>query len=238
MHKHKQYPVRMPRPAGGIRAQEARGGAARSWWAMEWNRHLEAMGMKARLGRGRNYALSGQVTSLAIETLADSEYCGRPGRQAHEDARGTDCGRSGRQAHEGTRGTDCGRHGRVSASVLGARAEPYTVTLDFRPVAGAARARLVAALRADPMLVARLLADDLPLEVAQLFRAEGFDLFPGGKLGPCRYDVTMACNCPDYANPCKHVAAVLILLGEEIARAPLRLLELRGISLEELIDES
>ena len=59
----------------------------------------------------------------------------------------------------------------------------------------------------------------------------------GGKLGPGRYDVTTKCSCPDYANPCKHSAAVLLLLGEEIARRPLTLLELRGILPEELCDE-
>ena len=45
------------------------------------------------------------------------------------------------------------------------------------------------------------------------------------------------CSCPDYANPCKHVSAVLLLLGEEIARRPLTLLALRGVSEEELVDE-
>ena len=63
----------------------------------------------------------------------------------------------------------------------------------------------------EPMLAARLLADDMPTEVESIFRAAGFDLFPGGKLGPGKYDMTSACSCPDYANPCKHVAAVMLL---------------------------
>ena len=49
--------------------------------------------------------------------------------------------------------------------------------------------------------------------------------------------MTTACSCPDYANPCKHVAAVLLVLGEEIARRPLTLLELRGVGEEELYEE-
>lgn len=195
MSGKKRYPIRVPRFAAGIRAQESRTGAGRSWWAGEWTHRLEAMGLKGRLGRGKSYALSGQVVSLSI----------------------------------------AGPH--VAARVQGTRPSPYDVTLDFRTPEPAARARLVAALRAEPMLVARLLADDLPQDVEAAFRREGYDLFPGGKLGPGRYDMTTACSCPDYANPCKHTAAVLLLLGEEIARRPLTLLELRGILSEELYDE-
>ena len=192
---HRRYPVRIPRYAAGIRAQESRSGSGRSWWSQEWLHRLEAMGLRGRLGRGKNYALSGQVVELSI----------------------------------------AGPH--VAAKVQGARPSPYDVTLDFRLPEGAARAQIVDAIRAEPMLAARLLADDLPNEVAEIFKLSGYDLFPGGKLGPGRYDMTSACSCPDYANPCKHAAAVLILLGEEIAHRPLTLLELRGILPEELYDE-
>ena len=191
----KRYPVRIPRYATGIRAQESRTGQGRSWWAKEWARRLEAMGLKGRLGRGKNYALSGQVISMDIEG------------------------------------------NRVAAKVQGSRENPYEVTIEFRTPECAARKRLVEAIRGEPMLVARLLADDLPLEVGTIFKAEGYDLFPGGKLGPGRYDMTTACSCPDYANPCKHAAAALLILGEEIARRPATLLELRGFDLEELYDE-
>ena len=191
----KRYPVRIPRYATGIRAQESRTGSGRSWWAKEWARRLEAMGLKGRLGRGKNYALSGQVVSMDIDGS------------------------------------------RVIAKVQGTREAPYEVTVDFRAPEGAVRRHLVTAIRSEPMLVARLLADDLPTEIGLLFRAEGYDLFPGGKLGPGKYDMTTGCSCPDYANPCKHAAAALLILGEEIARRPLTLLELRGISMEDLCDE-
>lgn len=190
-----KFPVRIPRFAAGIRAQETRGGAARSWWAMAWMQRLEAMGLKGRLGRGKNYALSGQVVELRME----------------------------------------GPH--VAAQVVGTRPEPYHVSLDFRVPEGEVRQRIVAALRADPMTVARLLAGDLPTTIEDVFKREGFALFPGGKLGPGRYDMTTNCSCPDYANPCKHTTAVLLILGEEIARHPATLLELRGIAVEELYDE-
>ena len=191
----KRYPIRVPRYAAGIRAQESRSGADRCWWAKRWRSVLEGMGLKGRLGRGRNYAMSGQVVRMEFE------------------------------------GNE------IRAAVQGTREEPYEIGIVFRKPDDAAHDRIVAALRAEPMLVARLLADDLPPEVEALFKAEGYDFFPGGKLGPGKYDMTTRCSCPDYANPCKHSCAVLYVLGEEIARRPATLLELRGLQLEELYDE-
>jgi len=221
----KRYPIRIPRYAKGIRAQELRTGAGRSWWEKRWLATLERMNLGGRLGRGRNYALTGQVVEMRLE----------------------------------------GPH--VEAKIVGTREEPYRVTVDFRVPEGAARERIVAALKGEPMLVARMLADDLPTEVEAIFKAEGYDLFPGGKLKvedevmvkgedeqrngknsvvqpstlnlrpvlqPRLYDMTTRCSCPDYANPCKHSDAVLLILGEEIARRPMTLVELRGIRMEEL----
>ena len=190
----KHYPVRIPRYAAGIRAQESRSGGARTWWARRWLEVLERMGLGARLGRGKHYAVSGQVTGMRLE----------------------------------------GPH--VEAQVVGTRPDPYRVTIDFRVPEGAAREAIVSRIKGEPMIAARLIADDMPTEVESIFRSAGFDLFPGGKLAPGKYDMTTACSCPDYANPCKHVAAVLLVLGEEIARRPITLLELRGIEEEELYE--
>ena len=190
----KKYPVRIPRYAAGIRAQESRSGGARTWWARRWVEVLERMGLGARLGRGKHYAVSGQVTGMRFE----------------------------------------GPH--VEAQVVGTRPDPYRVTIDFRVPEGAAREAIVARIKGEPMIAARLIADDMPTEVEQAFRDCGLDFFPGGKLAPGVYDMTTACSCPDYANPCKHVSAVLLILGEEIARRPMTLLELRGIAEEDIYE--
>ncbi len=195
----KHYPLRVTRNAFGIRAQDLRTLARGTWWARRWIAALEAMRLGARFGRGRQYAVSGQVTDLVVE----------------------------------------GSH--VSASVVGSRPEPYRVTLDFTAAEGMARGRIAEAIRSQPMTLGRLLAGDLPVEAGELFRAEGVPLFPQaeprGKTpeGKMIWDVVMRCSCPDWARPCKHMAAVLLLLGEEVARRPATLLALRGVDVEDLV---
>ena len=189
----KTYPPRLARAALGIRAQDLRTLTRKAWWARRWIAAVEALRLGARLGRGRQYAVSGQVTDLQLAGP------------------------------------------RVTATVLGSRPQPYTVELTFTTPSDAALDRLAAQLRARPVLLARLLTDDLPTEVETLFAEAGCPLFPVAGTRP-PYDVKMACSCPDWAKPCKHIAAVLFLLGEEIARRPLTLLELRGVEEEELYE--
>lgn len=191
----KKYPIRIPRYAAGIRAQESRSGSGRNWWAKRWQDVIEGMGLGARLGRGKNYALSGQVLSMEM---------------------------SGN---------------RIYSRVLGTREEPYDITIDFIAAEGEAKKRIISRIKSEPMTLARILADDLPTEVEMFFRDESLHLFPGGRLSPGKYDMTTDCSCPDYANPCKHVSAVLIILGEEIARRPSTLLALRGITIKDLCGE-
>lgn len=193
MSRKKQYPPRKPRYAAGIRLQDARGAAVRSWWAKRWLDAVAAKTLGGRFGRGRAYAMTGQVVRLA-ESPA-----------------------------------------RIEADVLGVRPEPYHVAIAFRKPEGEARSRIVGRIRAEPMFAARLMNDELPMEIEGFFRDEGYDLFPGGKLAPDTYDMTTSCTCPDYANPCKHSFAVLLVYGEEIARHPAKLLALRGITIDDLV---
>src|SRR5206468_289734 len=44
-----------------------------------------------------------------------------------------------------------------------------------------------------------------------------------------------ACSCPDWSNPCKHIAAVYYLLGEEFDRDPFLIFRLRGLDRDELV---
>lgn len=114
--------------------------------------------------------------------------------------------------------------GEITARVQGANREAYRCEIRWALPSPAARDSLLAALRARPLLQARLLLRELPREIEALFQAAGEKLFPAG-----REDLEMRCSCPDWFTPCKHLAAVHFLWIEAIDHDPLLLLALRGL---------
>jgi uncharacterized Zn finger protein len=61
-------------------------------------------------------------------------------------------------------------------------------------------------------------------------RREGLFPLPG--------EMKFACDCPDWADMCKHVAAVLYGVGARLDHSPEMLFLLRGVNHEELVDVS
>jgi uncharacterized Zn finger protein len=70
---------------------------------------------------------------------------------------------------------------------------------------------------------AALLAGEMPRAIDEAFEGAGASLFPTQP-----GELVTQCNCPDWANPCKHVAATHHVLGEALDRDPFLLFELRG----------
>jgi uncharacterized Zn finger protein len=119
--------------------------------------------------------------------------------------------------------------GLVSAKVQGSQAKPYKVTMRGQPFSEAEWERAINALAEQPIFAAKLLSGEMPAEIEKVFQDVGLALFPQ-KMS----DLTTACSCPDWSNPCKHTAAVYCLLGEEFDRDPFLLFTLRGLTREEL----
>ena len=57
-------------------------------------------------------------------------------------------------------------------------------------------------------------------------------------LFPIQSEIKLSCSCPDWANMCKHVAAVLYGVASRLDHSPEQLFLLRGVNHEELIDIS
>jgi uncharacterized Zn finger protein len=121
--------------------------------------------------------------------------------------------------------------GLVSGSVQGSRRTPYKVTIRFPAIPEEGWSRIVAALRGQLFLSAQLMAGEVPHELEDFFQKEGASLFPELK----RMD-DMHCDCPDYSNPCKHIAALFYVLGDAFDRDPFLLLQLRGMTKEALVE--
>ncbi len=124
---------------------------------------------------------------------------------------------------------DVGREG-VKAQVQGSRPRPYKVSIKFRRLADAEWEKVVDAMAAEAIYAARLLSGEMPEDVEKAFEAAGVTLFPAR-----RNDLETDCSCPDWSNPCKHVAAVHYLLGERFDSDPFLMFELRGRTKDEII---
>jgi uncharacterized Zn finger protein len=120
--------------------------------------------------------------------------------------------------------------GLVEARVQGSRPAPYKVTIKVQPLSSAQWRRAAAALAREARFAAKLLASEMPDDVERAFESAGLSLFPER-----RKDLATECSCPDWSNPCKHIAAVYYLLGEEFDRDPFLIFKLRGMAREELI---
>ncbi|CAI8044144.1 Uncharacterized protein Rv2102 [Geodia barretti] len=107
---------------------------------------------------------------------------------------------------------------------------PYRVSIGVATLPGPDWQRLQAALAERPVFAASLLAGRMPENIEDVFGDVGLSLFPARES-----DLETDCSCPDYANPCKHIAAVYLLLGEEFDRDPFLIFRMRGIERDELL---
>jgi uncharacterized Zn finger protein len=71
----------------------------------------------------------------------------------------------------------------------------------------------------------------MPQAIDEVFVAAGVSLFPKQ-----RADLETSCSCPDWGDPCKHVAATHYVLGEALDRDPFLLFELRGRTKDQVLD--
>ncbi len=120
--------------------------------------------------------------------------------------------------------------GSVKAKVQGSRIQPYKITIGLQPLSDQDWDRVTAAMAAQAIFAAKLLAGEMPRTIEEAFEAAGLALFP-----TTQRDLVTDCSCPDWANPCKHIAAVYYILAERFDEDPFLLFKLRGRTREELI---
>lgn len=120
--------------------------------------------------------------------------------------------------------------GQITARVQGSRPTPYDIKMAVKTLGNESWGKIAEAVSGQAMFASKLLAGQMPNNMEDLFRDAGVSLFPE------RYsDLKADCSCPDWGNPCKHIAAVYYLLGEEFDRDPFLIFKMRGMSREEFL---
>ncbi|MCP4284377.1 MAG: helix-turn-helix domain-containing protein [Gammaproteobacteria bacterium] len=117
--------------------------------------------------------------------------------------------------------------GKIEAIVSGS--ELYSISISITPLSTAKwkNVRKQCAGQIGSML--ELLQGRFSDNVMQIVTDQHKGLFPSPK------EIKLACNCPDWAEMCKHIAAVLYGVGARLDQKPELLFLLRNVDHEELI---
>lgn len=114
--------------------------------------------------------------------------------------------------------------GIVMADVSGSQARPYRVTIKVKTLAVFDWNQVIDKLLERPLFMAKLLAGEMPSDIHEAFSDVHLSLFPDAET-----DFQTNCSCPDWANPCKHIAAVYYKVGQAFDENPFLIFALRGM---------
>ncbi len=117
--------------------------------------------------------------------------------------------------------------GKIDALVMGSSL--YRVEVRISPLPPARWKALSAACAGKVGSLVELLQGRLSDQVMSVVTRHGEGLFPSPR------EITKSCSCPDWADVCKHVAAVLYGVGARLDRQPELLFLLRGVDHLDLI---
>ena len=113
----------------------------------------------------------------------------------------------------------------ISANVKGSSGN-YKVKINFKKFNDKEWGKIIRKMTTKPILLSKLLNNEMPEDIE---KSVGHSFIPKS--------FNAECSCPDYANPCKHIAAVFYTLADEIDYEPMILFKLKGIDKEELFSK-
>jgi uncharacterized Zn finger protein len=130
--------------------------------------------------------------------------------------------------------------GKITAKVrgsvnpyFGVYKEPlYKTTIEIAAIAPGDWSKVISRLGSKASLISKLLMNEVPDNIEETFAELKLHLLPNS-----HEDFETKCSCPDWENPCKHIAGVYYLVASELDQDPFLLFELRGISRTKLQEE-
>ncbi len=122
---------------------------------------------------------------------------------------------------------------RVRGSInpyFGVYKEPiYKTSIKIKAISAADLKKVIRQIASRADLVTKLLMNEMPDTIEDVFSEMGLHLLPYSER-----DFETSCSCPDWANPCKHIAGVYYLLASALDQDPFLMFELRGLSRDDL----
>jgi uncharacterized Zn finger protein len=108
----------------------------------------------------------------------------------------------------------------------------YKVSVQMTHLSEAQWQKIIQKLTQRASFIARLLLNEIPENIETVFAEVGVHLLPNDYR-----DFNVACDCPDYEVPCKHIAGVCYRLAGQLDQDPFLLFEMRGLAPEKLLQQ-
>ncbi|MBR3723752.1 MAG: hypothetical protein IKN12_13480 [Selenomonadaceae bacterium] len=118
----------------------------------------------------------------------------------------------------------------VKAKVQGTEQRPYQITITFETPKDKNIQAITEKLSNRITNIDDLIKGNFPEDLKELFTQKKPGLFPSPN------EIHFDCNCYDWADMCKHVAAVMYAIGVKIDDDPSCLFELRGVDMNKFIN--
>jgi SNF2 family DNA or RNA helicase/uncharacterized Zn finger protein len=125
------------------------------------------------------------------------------------------------------------KENQIHSKVQGSRRAPYQVSLVIPEFRLEHKKLLLGAILKSPLTLSRLLNRELPNELDRIALDAGIRIFPSSWK-----DLSMECSCPDWAVPCKHLAAVIYIISSEIDKNPFLIFQLHGLDIVKELEKS
>lgn len=116
---------------------------------------------------------------------------------------------------------------------FGVYTEPrYHTVVKIKPIAKKDWSKIIQSMAKNASFVSKLLLNEVPENIERSFREVNKNLLPYSE-----GDFQTSCSCPDWSNPCKHIAGLCYRFASELDEDPFLIFELRGLTQEQLHQE-
>ena len=119
--------------------------------------------------------------------------------------------------------------GLVTSKVMGSGSNPYECIIKIKTISKKQWTDIKELTSSSFDSIQELLAGKFPKQLQETLLSRDTGLFPTPK------EITFDCDCPDWADMCKHIAATLYGVGARLDSKPELIFSLRGVDMNELI---